>query len=98
MKIEIDVNEWNNEPTKKRLAVNESSFEHSHRYKYYSMYIIDGEGFVTWLTQEGDYPTSAWKKEIVRAFKANGLADGAKIKVKFGSRDNGCDHKFTLIV
>ena len=51
-----------------------------------------------WLSQEGENPTDRWETEVKRAFKANGLKDGARIYVQFGSRDVGYVHEYELYV
>ncbi len=78
--------------------VNESEFEDELRYKECSVTIEDGRGCVSWLSQEGDDPTERWENEIKRAFAENGLKPGSAIDVKFGSRDVGYTHCYTLFI
>ena len=78
-------------------AVNESEFEDALRCKSCLMEIKDNVGYVEWIAQEDDNASDAWKREIKRAFKANGLEVGSIIHVKFGSRDDGMIHQFTII-
>ena len=79
--------------------VNESRFEDGLRAKWWDMCITSPTtGNVTWESQEDDDPTEAWETEIKRAFKANGLKSGSMIHVKFGSRDSGFIHNYTLTI
>lgn len=78
------------------MAINESKFEHNQRYKECYAYIEDGHGYVEWLSQLDENPSEAWENEVKRAFIANGLKTGDEIKVKFGSRDIGYIHFYTI--
>lgn len=83
-------------PPFSKKSINESKFEYECRFKEYSVEIRDGKGYVEWLSQDADDPTEAWETEIKRAFEANGLKSGDEILVKYGSRDTGCIHEFTI--
>lgn len=86
------------QPPFNEKAVNESEFEHELRGKSWLMEIKDDTGYVEWESQEEENPSDAWKNEVKRAFKANGLEAGSNIYVKFGSRDTGLIHQFTIVI
>ena len=82
-----------------KMCINESRIEHVERYKECDCWIGEnGVGNVEWLTQESECPSDRFNKEIVRAFKANGLKPGSLIEVAYGIRDNGLTEYYTLKV
>ena len=85
-------------PAFNEMRINESRFEDELRGKNWDVSIKNGVGHVKWLSQEGENPTDRWETEVKRAFKANGLKDGAHIEVQFGSRDVGYVHEYELYV
>ena len=85
-------------PELDELSVNESRFEHECRFKSYSMFIEEGVGHVSWISQESSRPTEDWTNEVKRAFIANGLQTGSSIHVKFGSRSTGYADEFDIQV
>ena len=85
-------------PAFNEMCINESRFEDELRGKNWDARIENGVGHVEWLSYSGEDPTDRWETEVKRAFKANGLKDGAHIEVKFGSRDVGYVHEYELYV
>ena len=85
-------------PAFNEMCINESRFEDELRGKWWDVFIENGVGHVMWLSQEGENPTDRWETEVKRAFKANGLKDGARIDVQFWSRDVGYVHEYELHV
>lgn len=100
--IDIAAPEYRGAPYPKfnKKKVNESKFEDGLRAKSCCLDIdrTKSRGTVSWLSQLDEHPSSAWKCEIKRAFKANGLKCGSTINCKFGSRDTGYIHEFELKV
>lgn len=85
-------------PAFDEMCINESCFDDEIRGKWWNAYIENGVGHVEWLSQEEEDPTDSWEAEVKRAFEANGLKSGARIEVKFGSRDVGIVHEYELYV
>ena len=85
-------------PKFKPKSVNESRFEDGLRCKEYNIYIDGQDGYIKWLAQAGDGPTSAWEDEIKRAFKENGLKDGSTIHIEFGSRSTGYAYEYDMTI
>ena len=85
-------------PAFDEMCINESRFEDELRGKQWDARIENGVGCIEWLSYSGEDPTDCWETEVKRAFKANGLKDGAHIEVKFGSRDVGYVHEYELYV
>ena len=85
-------------PAFNEMRINESRFEDELRGKNWDARIENGVGHVEWLSYSGEDPTDRWETEVKRAFKANGLKDGAHIDVQFGSRDVGYVHEYELYV
>ena len=85
-------------PAFNEMCINESRFEDELRGKQWDARIENGVGCIEWLSQEEENPTDRWENEVKRAFKANGLKDGARIEVLFGSRDVGYVHEYELYV
>ena len=85
-------------PAFNEMCINESCFEDELRGKQWDARIENGVGCIEWLSQEEENPTDRWENEVKRAFKANGLKDGARIDVQFGSRDVGYVHEYELYV
>ena len=83
-------------PAFNEMRINESRFEDELRGKQWDARIENGVGCIEWLSQEEENPTDRWENEVKRAFKANGLKDGARIEVLFGSRDVGYVHEYEL--
>lgn len=83
-------------PAFSKKAINESRFDDGLRGKHWNCEVRAGEGYVDRLSQEDEDPTESWETEIKRAFKANGLKKGAKIHVRFGSRDTSYIHEYDL--
>lgn len=83
-------------PVFDKMSVNESAFEDCVRAKSWSMCAKRGYGYVSWISQESDYPTEAWENEVKRAFKANGFE--GTVHVKFGSRMKGIHLEYDLQV
>ena len=85
-------------PEFNEMCINESRFEDELRGKAWDASIKNGVGHVEWLSYSGEDPTDSWETEVKRAFKANGLKDGAHIEVQFGSRYVGYVHEYELYV
>ena len=85
-------------PAFNEMCINESRFEDELRAKLCDASIENGVGHVEWLSYSEEDPTDRWETEVKRAFKANGLKDGARIDVQFGSRDVGYVHEYELYV
>ena len=85
-------------PAFDEMCINESRFEDELRGKNWDARIENGVGHAEWLSYSGEDPTDRWETEVKRAFKANGLKDGAHIEVQFGSRDVGYVHEYELYV
>lgn len=83
-------------PAFDKMSVNESAFEDCVRAKCWSMCAKGDDGYVSWISQESDYPTEAWENEVKRAFKANGFE--GTIHVRFGSRAKGIHLEYDLQV
>ena len=82
-----------------KMCINESKIEYDERFKECHCWIgEDGVGNVEWLTQDSEFPSELFNKEIVRAFKANGLKSGSLIEVAYGIRDRGLTEFYTLTV
>lgn len=79
-----------------KMSVNESAFEDCVRAKSWSMCAKGNDGYVSWISQETDYPTEAWENEVKRAFKANGFE--GTVHVRFGSRMKGIHLEYDLQV
>ena len=79
--------------------INECKFEDGLRAKEWEICITSNKtGKISWESQEDEDPTEAWENEVKRAFKANGLKNGATIYVKFGSRDTGFIHEYEMVI
>lgn len=86
-------------PSFKKKQINESAFEDGLRIKEGTICMrTKTSGYVNWISQEDEDPTTSWKDEVVRAFLANGFLPGGNIHVKFGSRDTGYIHEYDLTV
>ena len=85
-------------PAFNEMCINESCFEDELRGKNWDARIENGVGCIEWLSEVGEDPSDRWEAEVKRAFKANGLKDGAHIEVQFGSRDVGYVHEYELYV
>ena len=85
-------------PAFNEMRINESRFEDELRGKVCDASIENGVGCIEWLSEVGEDPSYRWENEVKRAFKANGLKDGARIDVQFGSRDVGYVHEYELYV
>ena len=83
-------------PAFNRKRINESQFDEELRSKYCEADIEDGSATIKWLSQEAPHPSEEWEEEVKRAFKANGYR--GPIEVKFGSRDTGYIHEYTIQV
>ena len=98
--IDVACSEYRGAPYPKfeKKSINESAFEDGLRFKECEAYVKNGCGFVWWLSQIDEDPTVAWEREVMRAFKANGLKSKSKIYVKFGSRDTDYVHDYVLTI
>ena len=79
-----------------KMRINESCFEDELRGKNWDACIENEVGRIEWLSEDGEDPSDRWEAEVKRAFKANGLKDGSRIEVLFGSRDSGYIHEYEL--
>ena len=82
-----------------RKKVNVKLILHEERPKDYEIWIEDNkEGYVNWLSQESESPSEEFNEEIIRAFKSNGLKEGAVIHIEYKMRGDYNSDEYDLTI